>query len=65
MKQVGFLDAGIQVALEDVRRQREGIVKECLKVWDSMTGKLPPFCEFCTFYINERFDRWLGRARWN
>lgn len=65
MEKVDFLGAGMQVALADVQRHMGRIVKECLVVWDSMEGKLPSFEGFCSFYVNDRFGVWRGKARWN
>lgn len=65
MRRVECIEADIQVVLEDVEMKRGEIVSECLKVWDSMTGKLPPFGEFCAFYVEDAFKRWIEKARWN
>lgn len=63
--EAGFLDADIRVAVADAERHRAEITDECIKVWDSMSGGLPPFEEFCRFYVSGAFKRWIGKARWN
>lgn len=65
MEKVEIHDRDFQVAVADVERHRAEITDECIRVWDSMSGKLPPFQEFCRFYVQDRFKRWIGRARWN
>ena len=58
-------DTDVQVALKDIERKRGEIAEGCLRVWDTMEGVLPPFDEFCRFYVRGRFMRWYGKARWN
>lgn len=65
MKKISFLDADMQVAMEDIERRKQEIVRECIKVWDSMSGKLPSFQGFCEMYMREQFKVWADKARWN
>lgn len=65
VQRVGFLDADIQVAFEDVQRHNAEIVAECMKVWDSMSGRLPRFDEFCSFYVKGKLKEWYEKMRWN
>jgi len=65
MRKIKFLDAGVQVILADMQRHNQEIVSECLKVWDSMRGKLPGFQGFVRMYVKDGIKRWMERARWN
>ena len=65
MERVEITDRDMRIAVADVERRKEEIASECLKVWDSMSGKLPPFDKFCEMYMKDRFERWLRQARWN
>ena len=65
MKKIEFIATDIQVVLEDMQRKRQGIVKDCLRVWDSMGGKLPSFQGFCEMYMGEMFQKWIEKGKWN
>uniref|UniRef100_A0A6H1ZUD4 Uncharacterized protein n=1 Tax=viral metagenome TaxID=1070528 RepID=A0A6H1ZUD4_9ZZZZ len=65
MERIGFIDIDIQIANEDISRCRARLAKDCLEVWDSMSGKMPSFPCFCRSYMDEKFKEWLGKARWN
>jgi len=65
MKKVEFLDTDIHIAFIDIEKRRAEIAKDCLNVWDSMSGKLPSFQCFCQSYMWEKFNEWLEKARWN
>lgn len=64
-KQKEIVDTDIEVVLLDIMRVRQGIARECIKVWDSMEGKLPSFEGFCEFYMRQKWQEWVMKARWN
>jgi len=65
MRRIDFLDVDIQVAIVDLGRKQQRIASECMKVWDSMSGKLPSFQSFCEMYMRERMEGLIGKVRWN
>jgi len=65
MQEIKFIDRDIRVALEDIRIHCQEISRECMKVWESMEGKLPTFESFCRMYMREMFGVWVRKARWN
>lgn len=65
MNQIDFIDIDLHIALIDIERHRQGIARECLEVWDSMSGRLPGFEGYCRMYMKEKFGEWCDKARWN
>jgi len=56
----------IEEILERKEAEEEAeIVADCLKVWDSMEGKLPSFEGFLCMYVGERLSRREAARRWN
>ena len=59
------IEADVMVAKEDIERHRAEIAKGCIKAWDSMEGELPAFESFCKKYMEEEWEVFAGKARWN
>ena len=65
MKKDDLIDRDIQIALADIERHKRQVASECIKVWDSMEGRLLSFEGFSRMYMQEKMGNWIKEVRWN